>query len=112
MIIYRRPCEIDGSIWRLKAEKTSLYLNLSVVIIVSALIFSGSSVAETIPLMAKENHRTLLGDDHLAILDVRAGRDWKNSEFQIKGAERVEPEVNIEWADKFKRDKTYAFYCA
>ena len=87
-------------------------LYIAVVFIVSALILSGSARAETIPLMAKEKLKTLLDDDDIAILDVRAGRDWKYSEFKIKGAERVEPSAYNQWADKFNKDKTYVFYCA
>lgn len=75
-------------------------------------MLSGLALAETIPLMTKEKLKTLLGDDDMTILDVRAGRDWMSSEFKITGAQRVEPSANNQWADQFNKDKTYVFYCA
>ena len=75
-------------------------------------MLTGFAQAETIPLMTKEQLRSLLGENDVTILDVRAGRDWKSSEFKITGAERVAPASDNQWADKFNKNKTYVFYCA
>ena len=93
-------------------KKPLLRLNMPVIFIVISVILSSFAIADTIPLMAKETLRTLLGDDDISILDVRAGRDWKSSEFKIMGAKRVAPSANNQWADQFNKDKTYVFYCA
>ena len=93
-------------------KKLSLHLNIFVVFIVTFSILSGFAVADNIPLMTKEELKTHLGDVDISILDVRAGRDWKSSEFKITGAKRVEPAANNQWADQFNKDKTYVFYCA
>ena len=93
-------------------KKLPLHLNISVLFIITFSMLSGFAVADTIPLMTKEELKTRLGDDDISILDVRAGRDWKSSEFKITGAQRVEPAASNQWADQFNKDKTYVFYCA
>lgn len=94
------------------AKKPLLCRNILVLFIVISVLFSGIAVADNIPLMTKEELKPLLGEDDIAILDVRAGRDWKSSEFKITGAKRVAPAANNQWADQFNKDKTYVFYCA
>jgi len=96
----------------LMTKKLSLHLNIFVVFIVTFSMLSGLAMADNIPLMTKEELKTHLGDDDISILDVRAGRDWKSSEFKITGAQRVAPAANNQWADQFNKDKTYVFYCA
>lgn len=93
-------------------KRPLLCRNILVLFIVISVLFSGIAVADNVPLMTKEKLRTLLGDDDTFILDVRAGRDWKSSEFKITVAKRVEPAANNQWADNFNKDKTYVFYCA
>lgn len=93
-------------------KKLSLYLNIGVLFVVTFAMLSGLAVADSVPLMTKEELKPLLGDDDTFILDVRAGRDWKSSEFKITGAKRVAPAPNNQWADQFNKDKTYVFYCA
>ena len=73
---------------------------------------SGLVSADTIPLMTKDELKPRLGDAGIAILDVRAGRDWKSSEFKIVGAVRVKPTAETEWVDRFDKNKTYVIYCA
>ena len=101
-----------GPFGGLMTKKLLLHFNIPVLFIVTFLMLSGFAVADNIPLMTKEELKPLLGEDDIAILDVRAGRDWKSSEFKITGAKRVEPAANNQWADQFDKDKTYVFYCA
>jgi hypothetical protein len=103
---------LAGRYGGLMTKKLSLHLYIYVLFIVTFSMLSGLAVADSIPLMTKEKLKTLLGDDDIAILDVRAGRDWKSSEFKITGAKRVEPSAYNQWADKFNKNKTYVFYCA
>lgn len=93
-------------------KRPLLCFNIPVIFVVISVILSGLALADNVPLMTKEKLRTLLGDDDTFILDVRAGRDWKSSEFKITGAKRVAPAANNQWADNFNKDKTYVFYCA
>ena len=93
-------------------KRPLLCFNIPVIFVVISVILSGLALADNVPLMTKEKLRTLLGDDDTFILDVRAGRDWKSSEFKITGAKRVAPAPNNQWADQFNKDKTYVFYCA
>jgi rhodanese-related sulfurtransferase len=46
------------------------------------------------------------------ILDVRKGKDWKSSEFKIKGASRANPKELDKWAETYPKDKTFVLYCA
>ena len=103
---------LAGRYGDLMIKKILLHLYMSVLLIVTFSMLSGLALADNIPLMTKERLKTLLGDDDITILDVRAGRDWKSSEFKITGAKRVEPSAYNQWADKFNKDKTYVFYCA
>ena len=73
---------------------------------------SGVVWADTIPLMTRDELKSRLGDADIAILDVRAGKDWKSSEFKITGALRVKPSPENKWADRFDKSKTYVIYCA
>ena len=63
-------------------------------------------------LMTKEELKTKLDDPALVILDVRAGKDWKSSEFKIKGAAHVEPKAYADWVGSYPKTKTYVLYCA
>jgi hypothetical protein len=101
-----------GRLGGLMAKKPLLRFNIPVIFIVISVILSGFAIADTIPLMTKEELKARLGDKDVSILDVRAGRDWTYSEFKIMGAIRVEPAGNSQWADKFDKDKSYVLYCA
>jgi rhodanese-related sulfurtransferase len=70
------------------------------------------AMAAEVPKMTKEELKTKLGDPHVVIVDVRAGKDWKGSEFKIKGAVRGNPSEFSSWAGKYPKDKTLVLYCA
>lgn len=74
--------------------------------------WTGSAVAVDVPRMSKETLKAKLDDPDVIILDVRTGRDWKASEFKIKGALRESSDNVDAWAAKYSKDKTLVLYCA
>ena len=79
----------------------------------------GLSLALVLPILAtdaprieKEKLKGLLGKPELALIDVRAGADWKASTQKIKGAVREDPDQTDTWMKKYPQDKTLVFYCA
>ena len=79
---------------------------------VSLCILGQLAIAAEVPRMTKEVLKTNLGDPDVVIIDVRAGKDWKASEFKIKGAVRENPGESNSWAEKYPKDKTLVLYCA
>jgi len=70
------------------------------------------AIAAEIPRMTKEELKAKLDNPDVVIVDVRAGKDWKGSEFKIKGAIRENPAKFSSWAEKYPKDKTLVLYCA
>ena len=75
-------------------------------------LFAKAAVAEEVSRITKEELRAMLGNSDMVIIDVRAGKDWKNSQSKIKGAVREKPKKAKLWAYKYDKDKTYVLYCA
>lgn len=71
-----------------------------------------TSVTGEAPRMTKEQLKAKLGDPGLAILDVRAGRDWNAGVEKIPGAVREDPGAFDKWAAKYPKEKTLVLYCA
>lgn len=71
-----------------------------------------SAIAAEVPRMTKEELKAKIGNSDVIIVDVRAGKDWKGSEFKIKGAVRENPSKFSPWAEKYPKDKTLVLYCA
>ena len=46
------------------------------------------------------------------ILDVRLGKDWKSSEFKIKGAIRTDPKQIDKWSENLRKENRLVLYCA
>jgi len=70
------------------------------------------AIAAEVPRMTKEELKTKLDNPDVVIVDVRVGKDWKGSEFKIKGAVRGNPAEFSSWAEKHPKDKTFVLYCA
>ena len=70
------------------------------------------SVAADVSTMTKEELKAQLGSPDVMILDVRAGGDWKSSEFKIKGAIRANPNNFNKWVELYPKNKTLILYCA
>jgi hypothetical protein len=86
-------------------------LSLVVAALVGVMLWIPAS-AGSIPLMSKETLAPILDDPTVVILDVRAGRDWKSSEFKIKGAKRANPSDFADWGSTYAKDKKLVLYCA
>jgi rhodanese-related sulfurtransferase len=71
-----------------------------------------NAVAASVPRITKEQLRSMLDNPELIIVDVRSGRDWKASEYKIKGAVRVNPREVESWAGQQSESETFVFYCA
>jgi predicted sulfurtransferase len=74
--------------------------------------FLGQAMAKEAPRMTKEELKGLMGKPDVVIIDVRAKSDWEGSKEKIQGAVREDPKKAKEWANKYAKDKTLAFYCA
>jgi predicted sulfurtransferase len=92
-------------------KRYRLLLSLVVAALVGSLLWAPAS-AGSIPLMTKEALAPMLDDPNVVILDVRAGRDWKSSEFKIKGAQRANPSDFADWGSTYAKDKKLVLYCA
>ena len=75
-------------------------------------LFAKRVVAGEVPRMTKEELKSLMDDDQVVIIDVRAGWDWLKSSSKIKGAIRENPKDVESWAGKYDKSKTYVLYCA
>ena len=64
------------------------------------------------PRMTKDELKAMLGNPDLVILDVRAKKDWKESDAKIQGSIREDPDSVKSWAGKYTKDKTFVLYCA
>jgi predicted sulfurtransferase len=92
-------------------QSVTLFIVILSVICVSSVLLT-TAQAETVPSMSKEDLKSMLGNPELVILDVRSGRDWKSSEFKIKGAIRIDPEKVDSWVSAYSKDKKFVLYCA
>ncbi len=70
------------------------------------------AVAAEIPRMSKEELKSQLDSDTVVALDARSGKDWKSSEFKIKGAMRTPKDKIDEWLKNVPKDKKLVIYCA
>ena len=73
---------------------------------------SGTASAATDGIITKEELKPMLDDPDVVILDVRTGRDWRSSEFKIKGAVRAKPADFDKWIAQQSKDKRFVTYCA
>ena len=90
-------------------KKTTYYVILPLVMLLTGISMSD---AKDVPIMTKEELKAQLDSSDVMILDVRKGKDWKSSEFKIKGASRANPKELDKWAETYPKDKTFVLYCA
>ena len=78
------------------------------------IIWAGASLsaAESVSKITKEELKAKLDSPDIVIVDVRTGKDWKSSEFKIKGAVRANPSEFDSWSGDYPKDKTLILYCA
>ncbi|MCI5224094.1 MAG: hypothetical protein D3924_15840 [Candidatus Electrothrix sp. AR4] len=85
-----------------------------ILFLVTMLLFVSSltAVADEVPRMSKKDLKAQLDSDEIVIMDARSGKDWKSSEFKIKGAIRTHLDNIDEWIDTIPKDKKLVVYCA
>lgn len=90
----------------------SFYFALFSVGLCLALSLPGLAYAGSTGLITKEELKKELDDPNVVVLDVRTGRDWKSSEFKIKGAVRADMNDFDTWIAKQPKEKRFVTYCA
>ncbi len=75
-------------------------------------ILATFAMSADVPRMTRDELKAMLGNPDLVILDVRAKKDWKDSDSKIQGAIREDPDSVKSWAEKYPKDKTFVLYCA
>ena len=88
-------------------KRILLLITLTAVVLVPAL-----SGAASVSVITKETLKEWMNSGSVAVLDARQGRDWKSSEFKIKGAFRTDPGDISAWKGQFAKDKKLVIYCA
>ncbi len=84
-------------------------------LLIATLVITGLTIPPAkagVGLMTKEELKPMLDDPDLVILDVRKGKDWKSSEFKIKGAQHAKPKAYAEWAGTYPKSNKFVLYCA
>ena len=71
---------------------------------------TGDNSAAYIPMMSKEELKTLIGDPGVFILDVRLPEHYRTSPSKIKGAIWLEAKDAARWSRLFPKDKIYILY--
>lgn len=88
----------------------TLLRNFSCVCIFTVLTASLLMAGDVNPITVKELTQILLNPD-VIVVDVRAQRDWDNSDTRIKGALREDPENVTFWMHNYPSNKKLIFYC-
>ena len=83
-----------------------------VILLVSFLLMGKALAADDIPRMTKDELKAILNVEDVTILDVRLGKDWKSSEFKIKGAIRTDPKQIDKWSKDLRKENRLVLYCA
>jgi rhodanese-related sulfurtransferase len=66
--------------------------------------------ASGISIISTNQLNLILGNPEIAIIDVRASKDWQSSNVKIKGAVRGSPKNFESWANDFSKDKVLILY--
>jgi hypothetical protein len=98
-----------GGIMGINYKKTTYYIILPLLMLLAGV---SVSAAKDVPIMTKEELKAQLDNSDVIILDVRKGKDWKSSEFKIKGASRANPKELDKWVVTYPKGKTLVLYCA
>ena len=85
-----------------------LIFAVGIALIAGDLVFAAPPQADK---MTKEELLPLLGNPDVAIVDLRFGREWSDSNVKIKGAIREDPMKPGQWTDKYPKEKMLVFYC-
>jgi len=66
--------------------------------------------ASGISIISINQLNLILDNSEIAVIDVRASKDWKSSNVKIKGAFRGAPKNFESWANDFSKDKVLILY--
>ena len=88
------------------------FFSLALIFTVSLLIGGKAFADSDIPRMTKDELKAIIDAGDVTILDARTGRDWKSSEFKIKGAIRADSSQIDKWSKRLKKDNRLVLYCA
>ena len=89
-----------------------------IVVVLTLFLFAGSlaaAVAAEAPRMSKEELKAVMDSGEVVLMDARSGKDWKSSEFKIKGAVRTAIDTMDEWLPGITKEnetKKLVVYCA
>lgn len=86
-----------------------------ILFLVTLFLFVGSlavAFAVEAPRMSKEELKAQMDSGEIVIMDARSEKDWKSSEFKIKGAVRTPAKAVDEWLSSIPTDKKLVIYCA
>lgn len=79
--------------------------------LILSIVFAASPLLAEVSTIEKEELKSMLGQESLVVVDVRSGRDWSTSEFQIQGAIRATAN-DLSAVENLPKEKTFVFYCA
>jgi rhodanese-related sulfurtransferase len=85
--------------------------NILPLLIILAVLAATPLFAVSVPVMNKDELKSLLGSENLVILDVRSEPDWSSSEFKIKDAVRVD-NGNLSIVRNYPKNSIFVLYCA
>lgn len=86
------------------------FLAIFAIVLIGASI--GTSQQTVVPLMSKEELKEKMDGPDIAVLDVRAEKDWLISDSKIKKSIREDPWKVEAWENKYPKDKLIVLYCA
>ncbi len=66
--------------------------------------------ASGISIITINQLKLILNNPEIAVIDVRASKDWQSSDVKIKGAARGAPKNFESWAYDFSKDKVLILY--
>jgi rhodanese-related sulfurtransferase len=85
--------------------------NILPLLIILAVLAATPLFAVSVPVMNKDELKSLLGSENLVILDVRSEPDWSAGEFKIKDAVRVD-NGNLSIVRNYPKNSIFVLYCA
>ena len=88
-------------------------LAASILIFLTIGLYATSAFSQDVPMVTKEELRTMLGKPDFVIFDVRLGSDYFSSDLKIKGAVRPDQSALI-WhtSTRYPSENTFVLYCA
>jgi hypothetical protein len=96
----------------MKSDRLTSLTGLVSVIVLFGSAFFAPALAADVALMTTDELKAMIDNEDLVVLDVRRGKDWKSSEFKIKGALRADPGEFATWGQTYAKEQRLVLYCA